>query len=224
MSALTDLITDAGWRDVLGPVCIEAQVENMLLREDAEGETVYPPRPQIFSAFNLTPFNKVRVVILGQDPYHGEGQAMGLAFSVPAATKLPPSLRNIFKEIQSDLGGPLRASGDLTDWAAQGVLLMNTVLTVRKGAAASHAGKGWEAVTKAAVAALSDTRSGIVYLLWGSHAQEFAKIIDPHKNTILTAPHPSPLSAYRGFFGCKHFSKANTALKNQGLTEVNWSK
>lgn len=226
MVDFVNLISDDSWRDALSAECdrgIFDSISAFLAAEEARGADVFPPQRQIFAAFNLTPIAKVSVVILGQDPYHGEGQAMGLAFSVPNGVKHPPSLRNIFKEIESDIGGPARKNGDLTDWAEQGVLLLNTVLTVEKGAAASHAGKGWEELTSATISRLSKSRSGIVYLLWGAHAQKYAALIDGERNAILTASHPSPLSAYRGFFGCGHFSKANAILRRRGETEIRWA-
>ncbi len=219
-------ISDRGWRDALkgefeGP--IYGRMVSFLRAETEKGAIIYPPKDLIFNAFNLTPFSKAKVVILGQDPYHGPDQAMGLSFSVPAGEKLPPSLRNIFAEIQSDLGGDLRTLGVLDDWARQGVLLMNTVLTVEKGLAASHAKRGWEAFTDGAIRQLSAQRSGIVYLLWGSHAQNKIDLINQRDNMVLTAPHPSPLSAYRGFFGCKHFSKANHYLEESGVAPICWA-
>jgi uracil-DNA glycosylase len=223
---LVSLISDASWRGALRAECNRSVIDSLaafLSADEARGAEVFPPRRHIFAAFNLTPISTVNVVILGQDPYHGEGQAMGLAFSVPEGAKHPPSLRNIFKEIENDVGGPARKNGDLTDWAKQGVLLLNTVLTVRKGAAASHAGKGWEELTKAAISTLNKSKSGTFYLLWGAHAQKYADIIDGERNIILTAPHPSPLSAYRGFFGCGHFSRINAILSQRGEAEIRWT-
>lgn len=185
---------------------------------------VYPPGPLIFNAFNLTPFDKVKVVILGQDPYHEPGQAHGLCFSVLPGTKFPPSLMNIFQELQSDLGVPVPPTGNLEGWARQGVLLLNATLTVRAHQAGSHQRRGWETFTDAAISRLSEKRSGIVFLLWGSYAQAKAQLIDGSKHFILTAPHPSPLSAYRGFFGCRHFSQTNQILVQNGQEPIHWEQ
>lgn len=185
---------------------------------------VYPPGPLIFNAFNLTPFDKVKVVILGQDPYHEPGQAHGLCFSVLPGTKFPPSLMNIFQELQSDLGVPVPPTGNLEGWARQGVLLLNATLTVRAHQAGSHQRHGWETFTDAAISRLSEKRSGIVFLLWGSYAQAKAQLIDGSKHFILTAPHPSPLSAYRGFFGCRHFSQTNQILVQNGQEPIHWER
>lgn len=192
------------------------------LVSEKKSHTIFPPGKLIFNAFNTTPFNKVKVVILGQDPYHGHGQAHGLCFSVPIGIGLPPSLVNIFKEIQNDLGLPIPNHGNLEKWAKQGVLLLNATLTVRAHQAGSHQKMGWETFTDAAIQALSSKRSGLVFLLWGSYAQAKAQLIDETKHHILTAPHPSPLSVYRGFFGCKHFSKTNEILAKQGLETIDW--
>ena len=185
---------------------------------------VYPPGALIFNAFNLTPFDKVKVVILGQDPYHEPGQAHGLCFSVLPGTKYPPSLMNIFQELQSDLGVPVPPTGNLEGWARQGVLLLNATLTVRAHQAGSHQRHGWETFTDAAISRLSEKRSGIVFLLWGSYAQAKAQLIDGSKHFILTAPHPSPLSAYRGFFGCRHFSQTNQILIQNGQEPIRWER
>lgn len=182
---------------------------------------VYPPGPLIFNAFNHTPFEEVKVVILGQDPYHGSGQANGLCFSVSQGIKHPPSLVNIFKEMQKDLNVPYPKSGDLTAWAKQGVLLMNTTLTVREASPASHQGKGWEEFTDSVIRNLSEKRSGIVFILWGRHAQNKKPLIDVSKHHILECAHPSPFSA-NGFFGCRHFSKTNYLLMQDGQQPVNW--
>lgn len=192
------------------------------LVSEKKSHTIFPPGKLIFNAFNTTPFNKVKVVILGQDPYHGHGQAHGLCFSVPIGIGLPPSLVNIFKEIQNDLGLPIPNHGNLEKWAKQGVLLLNATLTVRAHQAGSHQKMGWETFTDAAIQALSSNRSGLVFLLWGSYAQAKAQLIDETRHHILTAPHPSPLSVYRGFFGCKHFSKTNEILAKQGLETIDW--
>lgn len=183
---------------------------------------VYPPGSLIFNAFNLTPFDKVKVVILGQDPYHEPGQAHGLCFSVQPGTKFPPSLLNIFQELHSDIGMPIPMTGNLDGWARQGVLLLNATLTVRAHQAGSHQHHGWETFTDAAIQRLSEQKNGIVFLLWGSYAQAKEALIDHNKHFILKAPHPSPLSAYRGFFGCKHFSKTNQLLSQSGQTPIRW--
>lgn len=183
---------------------------------------VYPPGPKIFAAFDASPFDKTKVVILGQDPYHGPGQANGLAFSVNPGVAVPPSLRNIFTEVCADTSAPAPADGDLTRWARQGVLLLNSTLTVRAGSPKSHASRGWEQFTSAAIRALSAQRSGLVFLLWGSDAISKQSLIDPSRHLILTAPHPSPLSAHRGFFGRHHFSQANNWLQNHGQTPIEW--
>ncbi|MBN2521671.1 MAG: uracil-DNA glycosylase [Bacteroidales bacterium] len=184
---------------------------------------VYPPGNQIFNAFNHTPFDRVKVVILGQDPYHGKGQAHGLCFSVPKGIKPPPSLENIFKELQNDLGISIPDHGNLLKWAEQGILLLNATLTVRANQAGSHQGKGWENFTNAVIQKISDNKTGVVFLLWGRYAQAKETLIDTNKHFVLKAAHPSPFSAYNGFFGCKHFSKANDILSNQNLTPIDWS-
>ncbi len=183
---------------------------------------IYPPAQKIFAAFDHTPFDKVKVVILGQDPYHGPGQAHGLCFSVPEGIKPPPSLVNIFKEIHSDLGLPIPKTGNLEPWTKQGVLLLNAILTVSAGQAASHQGLGWEEFTDAVIRHLSEEREGIVFLLWGKYAQEKGAIIDTSKHFVLKAAHPSPFSADSGFFGCRHFSKTNEILKGIGKEEIDW--
>jgi len=193
------------------------------LVEEKKQSVIYPKGGLIFNAFNQTPFDKVKVVILGQDPYHGPNQAHGLSFSVPKGVKIPPSLVNIYKEISSDLGLPFPTHGNLENWAKQGVLLLNATLTVRAGQAGSHQNKGWEQFTDAAITKLSELKQGIVFMLWGSYAQAKAKLIDVQKHFILMAPHPSPLSAHRGFLGCKHFSETNKILKNNNLTPIDWS-
>lgn len=197
-----------------------AQLKQFLV-EEKQKHIIYPPGQQIFSAFNHTPFDKVKVVIIGQDPYHGPGQANGLCFSVSPGIRQPPSLVNIFKEIRDDVGIPLPTTGDLTPWANQGVFLLNTVLTVRAGEANSHKGKGWEQFTNAVIKKLSDNKDGLVFLLWGRHAQEKAELIDGSKHHILKAAHPSPLAG-GAFFGCKHFSKTNAYLRQQNQQEIDW--
>lgn len=184
--------------------------------------TVYPPGKEIFAAFDASPFADTKVVIIGQDPYHGPGQANGLAFSVAKGVEIPPSLRNIFQEISTDLGIPPADNGDLSRWARQGVLLLNATLTVRAHQPKSHSRIGWETFTDAAVDAISRQREGIVFMLWGKDAISKGRTIDRSRHLVLTAPHPSPLSAYRGFFGCKHFSKANEWLMAHGKTPIQW--
>lgn len=183
---------------------------------------VYPPAGRIFAAFDACPFDKVKVVIIGQDPYHGPGQADGLSFSVQPGVKMPPSLVNILKEVSDDIGVPTPADGSLQRWADQGVLMLNASLTVREHQPGSHAGYGWSDFTDAVVRALSERRQGLVFMLWGSHAIRKGSAIYRSRHLVLTAPHPSPLSAYRGFFGCRHFSKANEYLVNQGLDPIQW--
>ena len=194
-----------------------------LLEEKRRGKVVYPPGPQIFNAFNTTPFDQVKVVILGQDPYHGPGQAHGLSFSVPAGVPPPPSLQNIVKEIQRDLGIEMSRSGCLVPWAEQGVLLLNAVLTVEQRQAASHQGKGWEPFTDAVIAALNRERNHLVFILWGRHAQNKGAVIDRQRHLVITSPHPSPLSASRGFFGSRPFSKSNDYLAAHGMSPVDWT-
>ncbi len=193
------------------------------VKKEYQKETVYPYPKNIFRAFDLCPFEKVKVVILGQDPYHGERQANGLAFAVDSETRIPPSLQNIFKEIESDLGKPLaHINGDLTRWAEQGVLLLNATLTVRAHSAGSHQEKGWEQFTDAAIKALSEEREHLVFMLWGNYAKAKGAHIDRSKHLVLEAPHPSPFSAASGFFGCKHFSKANEYLTSHHETPIDW--
>lgn len=189
--------------------------------EYAQG-SVFPAGRNIFRAFDKCPFDKLKVVIIGQDPYHGVGQANGLCFSVDDGVQYPPSLQNIFKEIQDDLGTPIPQSGNLDRWAEQGVLLLNAVLTVRAHQAASHAGRGWEQFTDAVVRTIAERKEGVVYMLWGNYAQRKGQIADPERNLILKSVHPSPLSVYRGFFGCKHFSKANDYLIKSGKEPIVW--
>lgn len=198
------------------------KLKAFLQHEKQEGQTIFPPGALMFNALNTTPFEKVKVVVIGQDPYHGPGQAHGLSFSVPDGVPHPPSLRNIYKEIHRDLGIPVSESGNLIRWADQGVLLLNSVLSVRAGHANSHQGRGWEYFTDAIINALNHEREGLVFLLWGSYAQKKGQMIDRNKHFVLTAPHPSPLSAHRGFFGCSHFSKANQYLTSLGCAPINW--
>lgn len=197
-------------------------LRQFLQQRREQGAQIYPRPSQWFAALDSTPFNQVKVVILGQDPYHGPGQAHGLCFSVQPGVKPPPSLVNIFQELQSDLAIEPAQHGYLQSWAEQGVLLLNSVLTVEQGQAGAHQGKGWERFTDAIVSSLNQHRDGLVFLLWGSHAQKKGAAIDSSRHCVLKAPHPSPLSAYRGFFGCKHFSQANAYLQARGQTPVDW--
>ncbi len=199
------------------------QLKQFLLEEKNAGKNLFPSGNLIFNALNTTPFNKVKVVILGQDPYHGPGQAHGLCFSVLPGVAFPPSLQNIFKEIHQDLALPIPSTGYLQAWAERGVLLLNATLTVEQAKAGSHQGKGWEIFTDAVIHALNNKREKLVFLLWGSYAQKKGQFIDGDRHCVLKAPHPSPLSAHRGFFGCKHFSKTNHYLKRQGLEPIDWS-
>lgn len=192
------------------------------VRSEYASTTIYPKGGNIFRAFDKCPIDKLKVVIIGQDPYHGEGQANGLCFSVAQGVPFPPSLQNIFKEVNSDTGAAIPTSGELDRWAEQGVLLLNSVLTVRAHQAASHAGRGWEQFTDAVVRAIAQNKSGIVYMLWGSYAQKKGAIASAASNLILKSVHPSPLSSYRGFFGCRHFSKANQYLVEQGKEPIVW--
>ena len=192
------------------------------LIEEKKKSIVFPPNQLIFNAFNLTPFDKVKVVLLGQDPYHNVGQAHGLCFSVPDGVAHPKSLVNIFKELHDDIGCPIPKSGNLEKWAKQGVLLLNATLTVRAHEAGSHQKKGWEEFTNAVIKTISDKKEGVVFLLWGNYAQEKIPLIDQNKHHILTTVHPSPLSASRGFFGCRHFSKTNQILQTEGKEPIDW--
>jgi uracil-DNA glycosylase len=195
---------------------------DFLRAEKAAGKRLFPPGPQLFAALEATPFEQVKVVILGQDPYHGPGQAHGLSFSVPPGVDVPPSLLNIFKELERDLGLPRPDHGCLLPWAKQGVLLLNAVLSVEAGRAGAHQGKGWEGFTDHVVARLNEEREGLVFMLWGSYAQAKGRIIDRQRHCILRAPHPSPLSAHRGFLGCGHFSAANRWLQGRGVAPIDW--
>ena len=198
------------------------QIAALLKTEKALGRVFYPPGPLIFSAFAQTPFDKIKVVIIGQDPYHNEGQAHGLAFSVPDGVRFPPSLLNIFKELKNDLGIELPESGNLQKWASQGVLLLNTSLTVRQNEPGSHSKTGWLEFTDRVIKKISDEKEGVIFMLWGKFAQEKQALIDETKHYVLKAAHPSPLSASQGFFGCKHFSKANELLVKQQKTPIDW--
>ena len=216
---------DPSWLAVLGDEFDQPymqQLREFLQQQKASGKVIYPPGSQWFAAFNSTPFDQVRLVILGQDPYHGAGQAHGLCFSVLPGVKVPPSLANIYKELADDLGIVPPDHGCLTSWAQQGVLLLNATLTVEQANAGAHQGKGWEKFTDRAIRALNDQRQGIVFLLWGSYAQKKGAFIDQSRHLVLKSVHPSPLSAYRGFLGCKHFSAANQYLQQQGQSGIDW--
>jgi uracil-DNA glycosylase len=214
------------WADLLGEqeqLAYFQQILHFVNQQRDAGKIIYPPQEDVFNAFRYSEFDKVKVVILGQDPYHGQDQAHGLSFSVCRGVKPPPSLANIFKELVDDIPGfTIPLHGCLQSWAEQGVLLLNTVLTVEQGKAHSHAKIGWQQFTDVMIATLSEQRSGLVFLLWGSHAQSKSTMIDHSKHSVLSAPHPSPLSAYRGFLGCKHFSQANKLIQQQGMTPINW--
>lgn len=198
------------------------ELSAFLREQKAAGKRIFPPGGKIFNALDSTPFDEVKVVVLGQDPYHGSGQAHGLCFSVPTGVAPPPSLQNIFRELQSDLDFRIPNHGCLEHWAGQGVLLLNAVLTVEARRAASHQGKGWEQFTDRVVRCLNEKRSGLVFMLWGAYAQRKGEIIDRDTHLVLTAPHPSPFSADRGFFGCRHFSRANEYLQEQGKEAIDW--
>lgn len=215
---------EQSWRDVLAPEFEKPYFDSLtgIVRHDYQTGRVFPPASKIFAAFDASPFNATKVVIIGQDPYHGAGQANGLAFSVNPGVPFPPSLKNILTEVASDLGQPVSNSGDLSHWANQGVLLLNSSLTVKEGQPKSHSGIGWEMLTDAAVKALATRREGIVFMLWGSDAIRKGEFIDRSKHLVLTSPHPSPLSAYRGFFGNHHFSKANAYLQSRGESPIVW--
>ena len=220
-----DVKIEQSWKEVLACEFEKdyfSRLTQFVKEEYKSGTPIYPPAKLIFNAFDHCPFDKVKVVILGQDPYHGAGQANGLCFSVNKGIAFPPSLLNIFKEIQSDMGTPIPQDGDLTRWSDQGVLLLNATLTVRASQAGSHQKRGWEEFTDAAIRELASRRSGIVFILWGSYAQKKGAFIDRNKHLVLSSPHPSPLSAYQGFFGNHHFSTANRYLKEQGKSEIIW--
>lgn len=221
-----DVNIEQSWKEQLGEEFAKPYFEWLadFVRKEYSNPniTVYPPASKIFEAFNATPFDDVKVVIIGQDPYHGPGQANGLCFSVNPGVPLPPSLVNIFKEVEAETGRPVPADGDLTRWARQGVLLLNNTLTVRQHSPKSHSSAGWDVLTDAAVKKLADEREGLVFMLWGSDAIRKGAHIDRNKHLVLTSPHPSPLSAYRGFFGNGHFNAANEYLVKQGKTPVEW--
>ena len=225
ISSAVNVQIEESWKTVLQEEFCKSyflDLKKFLQQEKTNGQIIYPPGSQIFNSFNLCPFEKVKVVILGQDPYHGIGQAHGLCFSVPEGVQTPPSLVNIFKEINSDIGVAIPSSGNLERWAKQGVLLLNALLTVRANQAASHHKRGWEQFTDKVIQKISEEKTGVVFLLWGRFAQDKSSLIDSSKHFILKSAHPSPLSAYNGFFGCKHFSKTNELLIQQGKTPVNW--
>jgi uracil-DNA glycosylase len=213
------------WRDVLATEKSASYFKDLLTfveRERSAGKVIYPPNAEVFNAFHLTPFAEVKVVILGQDPYHGPHQAHGLCFSVRPPTPPPPSRLNIYKELHDDVGAPIPAHGSLESWARQGVLLLNAILTVEAEKPGSHANRGWERFTDRVIQELNERHSHLVFMKWGSHAQRKASHVDRRKHLVLEAPHPSPLSAYRGFFGCRHFSQANAYLRQHGIPEVQW--
>ena len=220
-----DPVIESGWKSVLMDQFQSSYFRTLkeFLEEEKKKYTLYPPGNLIFNAFQRTPFDRVKVVILGQDPYHGKGQAHGLCFSVPQGIPKPPSLVNIFKELHSDLGIPIPEHGNLEKWADQGVLLINATLTVRDSQAGSHQKRGWETFTNHVIEVVSQEKSGVVFLLWGRFAQAKESLIDNGKHLILKSAHPSPLSAYNGFFGCRHFSKTNDYLKKQEETGIDWT-
>ena len=223
---MRDIQIELSWKNALAEIFQKPYFIQLIEHIKAEktlGKLIYPSGPNIFKAFSLTPFDKVKVIILGQDPYHNPGQAMGLSFSVPEGVKAPPSLVNIFKELQKDIGLPIPTTGNLTPWAMQGVLLLNAVLTVRAHEPASHAKIGWTDFTNDIISLLSLKKSGLVFILWGNFAQEKIKLIDSTKHKILKAAHPSPFSANNGFFGCKHFSATNEYLVNTHQDPIDWS-
>jgi uracil-DNA glycosylase len=216
---------EPSWREHLLPEFSKpyfAQIKQFLASEKAKGKTIFPPGPLIFNAFDKTPFDKVRVVIIGQDPYHGPGQAMGLCFSVPKSIPVPASLKNIYKELERDLGIKIPTHGDLTSWTGQGIFLLNAILTVEKNKAGSHSNIGWQTFTDAVIRTLSDQREGLIFLLWGNYARSKKGLINPQKHTILEAAHPSPL-ARDAFKGCGHFSKVNEILSHRKENPINWS-
>lgn len=221
---MADVRIAEDWKSVLKEEFTKPYFDELVefVKAEYASTTVFPAGRNIFRAFDKCPLDRLKVVIIGQDPYHGEGQANGLCFSVSEGVPFPPSLQNILKEVHDDTGAEIPTSGELDRWAEQGVLLLNAVLTVRAHEAASHAGKGWERFTDAVVRAIAERKEGVVYMLWGNYAQKKGAIADPERNLILRAVHPSPLSAYRGFFGCRHFSMANDYLVKQGKEPINW--
>lgn len=221
----SDIHLDSSWLHILAdefekPYMYE--LKNFLKTEKQQGKKIYPPEELIFNALNSTPFDDVKVVVLGQDPYHRPNQAHGLCFSVMPGVPLPPSLKNVYKELATDVGVERPGHGSLQSWADQGILLLNAMLTVERGKAGAHQGKGWEAFTDSVIRSLNDQREGLVYLLWGSYAQKKGEFIDRDKNLVLQSPHPSPFSAHRGFLGNQHFSKTNAYLETKGIETINW--
>lgn len=223
---MTELYLDPSWKSELQS---EFETERMqklaafLVQEEQSGKIIYPQKSEYFSALNSTPFDRVKVVIVGQDPYHGPGQAHGLCFSVREGVRFPPSLLNIFKELRDDIGVPIPESGTLNPWAEQGVLLLNAVLTVEEGKAAAHQGRGWEPFTDRIIHLLNEKKENLVFILWGAYAQKKAAFVDRQRHLVIESVHPSPLSAHRGFFGTKPFSKANSYLRVKGLGEIDWN-
>jgi len=226
MNNKREIRLDPSWKNRLESVFAQSfmtDLRQFLLERKSSGAVIYPPGDLIFNAMNSTPFEAVKVVILGQDPYHGPGQAHGLCFSVQDGVAPPPSLLNIYKELETDLATGRPVSGNLQNWAEQGVLLLNAVLTVERGRAGAHQGKGWEQFTDRIVSELNEARDGLVFMLWGSYAMNKGAVIDRSRHLVLTAPHPSPLSAHRGFFGCRHFSRANAWLDERGEVPIDWA-
>ena len=226
MSEARNIQLESGWLAEVGDEFDQPymrQLKTFLKAEKQAGKVIYPPSGEMFNAFNSTPFAQVKVVILGQDPYHGPGQAHGLSFSVPSGVRIPPSLQNIFKEIERDLGIPRPNHGNLQAWAEQGVLLLNATLSVEQANAGSHQKRGWEQFTDHAIEALNRDREGLVFLLWGSYAQKKGRLIDTNKHLVLKSVHPSPLSAHRGFLGCGHFSQVNEYLQAKGQAPIDWA-
>lgn len=226
MNNKREIRLDPSWKNRLESVFAQPymiKLRQFLLERKSGGAVIYPPGDLIFNAMNSTPFEAVKVVVLGQDPYHGPGQAHGLCFSVQDGVAPPPSLLNIYKELETDLATGRPVSGNLQNWAKQGVLLLNAVLTVERGRAGAHQGQGWEQFTDRIVSELNEFREGLVFMLWGSYAMKKGAVIDRSRHLVLTAPHPSPLSAHRGFFGCRHFSRANAWLEERGEIPINWA-
>ncbi len=220
-----DVKIESSWKEILKDEFHKSYFQQIVLHlktERATGATIYPTGSQIFNAFDKTPFDKIKVVILGQDPYHNPQQAMGLSFSVPDGIATPPSLQNIYKELKTDIGLEIPKTGNLIKWAEQGILLLNAVLTVRANEPASHSKIGWMNFTDAVIKKISEEKTGVIFLLWGKFAQDKQVLVDATKHFVLKAAHPSPLSAHNGFFGCKHFSKTNELLTKQGLEPIDW--
>jgi len=219
-----DVKIEQSWKELLKDEFEKDYFVNLVnfIKQEYKTRTIYPPGKDIFNAFDLCPVDKVKVVIIGQDPYHGKGQAHGLCFSVKDGVAVPPSLRNIYKELNNDIGKAIPETGNLEHWAKQGVLMLNATLTVRAGQAGSHQGKGWETFTDAAIKQIAEAKDNLVFMLWGAYAQKKGQVLDSEKYYILKSPHPSPLSAHNGFFGNKHFSKTNNFLKSKGKEEIKW--